>query len=98
MILKGAKRGGAGDLARHLMKAENEHIEIHEIRGFSASTLLGAFREAEAVSLGTRCTKPLFALALSPGSIAKRSAAASQAASYSKVALLHLSAAARCPG
>lgn len=66
MILKGAKRGGAGDLARHLMKAENEHIEIHEIRGFSASTLLGAFREAEAVSLGTRCIKPLFALALSP--------------------------------
>lgn len=66
MILKGAKRGGAGELARHLMKAENEHIEIHEIRGFSASTVLGAFRETEAVSLGSRCTKPLFALALSP--------------------------------
>lgn len=66
MILKGSKRGGADDLARHLMKAENEHVEIHEIRGFVADTVLGALREAHAVSRGTRCSKFLFSLSLSP--------------------------------
>jgi hypothetical protein len=66
MILDGNQRGGAGDLARHLMKPENEHIEVHEIRGFVADTLAGALREAEAVSRGTRCRQPLYSLSLNP--------------------------------
>lgn len=66
MILDGNQRGGARDLAIHLMKAENEHIEIHEIRGFVADTIIGALREAEAVSRGTRCVQPLYSLSLSP--------------------------------
>jgi hypothetical protein len=66
MILDGSQRGGAGDLAHHLMKSENEHIEVHEIRGFIAETIMGALREAEAVSRGTKCRKFLYSLSLSP--------------------------------
>jgi SpoVK/Ycf46/Vps4 family AAA+-type ATPase len=66
MILDGNQRGGARDLALHLMKLENEHIEVHEIRGFMADTIMGALREAEAVSRGTRCSQFLYSLSLSP--------------------------------
>lgn len=66
MILDGNQRGGARELAIHLMKPENEHIEIHEIRGFVSDTIMGALREAEAISRGTRCTQPLYSLSLSP--------------------------------
>lgn len=66
MMLNGSQRGGARDLASHLMKAENEHVEVHEIRGFVAHTLGGALREAEAISRGTQCRKFLYSLSLSP--------------------------------
>ena len=66
MILDGSQRGGARDLAIHLMKPENEHIELHEIRGFAGDTIMEALREAEAVSRGTKCRKHLYALSLSP--------------------------------
>lgn len=66
MILDGNQRGGAHDLAIHLMKPENEHIELHEIRGFVAETIMDALREAEAVSRGTRCVQHLYSLSLSP--------------------------------
>lgn len=66
MILEGNQRGGARDLARHLMKPENEHIEVLEVRGFVADTLMGALREAEAVSRGTKCAQHLYSLSLSP--------------------------------
>lgn len=67
MILKGSQRGGGNDLARHLMKMEdNEHVLIHELRGFAANDLKGAFQEAEAISRGTKCRQFLFSLSLSP--------------------------------
>ncbi|MEO1310964.1 MAG: relaxase/mobilization nuclease domain-containing protein [Pseudomonadota bacterium] len=66
MILVGNQRGGAADLARHLMKDENEHVAVHELRGFVAEDLHGAFREAYAASLGTRCTQFLYSLSLNP--------------------------------
>lgn len=66
MILNGNQRGGHGDLARHLMKPENEHVEIHEIRGFVSETVAGAFKEAHAISRGTKCTQFLYSLSLSP--------------------------------
>jgi hypothetical protein len=76
MILDGNQRGGARDLARHLMKPENEHIEVHEIRGFTAGTIMGALREAEAVSKGTRCRQFLYSLSLSPPEMESVSVAA----------------------
>jgi hypothetical protein len=67
MILKGAQRGGAKQLALHLMKTEeNEHVEIHEVRGFLADDVLGAFREVEAISQGTKCKQYLFSVSLNP--------------------------------
>lgn len=66
MILNGSQRGGHGDLARHLMKPENEHVEIHEIRGFVSETVAGAFKEAHAISRGTKCIQFLYSLSLSP--------------------------------
>ncbi|MEM1152357.1 MAG: relaxase/mobilization nuclease domain-containing protein [Pseudomonadota bacterium] len=66
MILVGNQRGGARDLALHLTKSENERVDVHELRGFVADDLLGAFRESEAISKGTRCKQHLFSLSLNP--------------------------------
>lgn len=67
MILKASQRGGAKQLGLHLLKTEeNEHVEIHEISGFIADDLMGAMKEAHALSLGTRCRQPLFSVSLNP--------------------------------
>lgn len=67
MILKGSKRGGAKQLGAHLLRAdENEHVEVHEVRGFASEDVMGAMREALAISQGTRCRQHLFSLSLSP--------------------------------
>lgn len=67
MILKGSERGGARQLANHLLRGdENEHVELHEIRGFVADDLTGAFHEAYGHARGTRCRNFLFSLSLNP--------------------------------
>ncbi|WP_019959572.1 relaxase/mobilization nuclease domain-containing protein [Woodsholea maritima] len=66
MILIGNQRGGARDLAAHLLKDENDHVSVHELRGFVASDLKGALREVEALSRATRCKQYLFSLSLNP--------------------------------
>lgn len=67
MILKGSQRGGGQDLAAHLMRMdENDHVLVHELRGFAADDLKGAFKEAEAISRGTKCRQYLFSLSLNP--------------------------------
>lgn len=67
MILKGAQRGGAAQLARHLLKTEeNEHVEIHELDGFIADDLHGALQEIYAVSRGTKCQQFMFSVSLNP--------------------------------
>lgn len=67
MILKGSQRGGGRDLAVHLMRVdENEHVTLHELRGFASDTLQEAFQEADAISRGTRCRQYLFSLSLNP--------------------------------
>lgn len=66
MIFVGSQRSGAKDLALHLMKEENDHVTIHEVRGFASEDLLSALREAEALSKGTRCKQYLFSLSLNP--------------------------------
>lgn len=66
MILKGSQRGGAVQLAAHLLKEENEHVEIHQMRGFVSDNLHGAFNEAHAIAKGTKCQQFLFSLSLNP--------------------------------
>ena len=67
MILKGSQRSGGRQLAAHLLRAdENEHVELHELRGFMADNLHDAFQEAYAISKGTRAKQYLFSLSLNP--------------------------------
>ncbi|MEM1050896.1 MAG: relaxase [Pseudomonadota bacterium] len=66
MILVGNSRGGARDLAQHLMKEENDHVQVHELCGFISHDLDGAFQEAYAVSRATKCKQFLFSLSLNP--------------------------------
>ncbi len=66
MILKGNQRAGAKDLAFHLMKDENDHVDVHELRDFSSETLMGALNEVYAISRGTKCRQYLFSLSLNP--------------------------------
>lgn len=67
MILKGNQRAGGSQLALHLLNvADNEHVTVHEMRGFVADDLHGALNESYAISLGTRCKQFLFSLSLNP--------------------------------
>ena len=67
MNLIGNRRASPARLAVHLMNVEdNEHVHIHEIRGFIADDLHGAYYEAYGISRGTRCKKFLYSLSLNP--------------------------------
>lgn len=67
MILKASQRGGGRDLAIHLMRVDdNEHVRVHELRGFASDDLRGAFKEAEAISRSTRCKQYLFSVSFNP--------------------------------
>ena len=62
MILKGSQRGHGAQLAAHLLNAhDNDHIDVHQLRGFLAEDLEGAFAEIEATALGTRSVQPFSA-------------------------------------
>lgn len=45
---------------------ENDHVEVHEIRGFHSTTITGALNEAYAVSKGTKCRNFLFSVSINP--------------------------------
>lgn len=67
MILKGSKRGGAMQLAKHLLNAEqNEHVRVYDVSGFTCETVSGALNEIYAISLGTQCRQFMFSLSLNP--------------------------------
>lgn len=67
MILVGNRRGSASELAAHLLNVkDNEHVELHEVRGFISDDLECALHEAYGISRGTRCKKFLYSLSLSP--------------------------------
>ncbi|WP_422363225.1 relaxase/mobilization nuclease domain-containing protein [Pyruvatibacter mobilis] len=67
MILKAKERGGAPQLARYLMSMrDNEHVELHNVRGFVSDDLRGAFSEADAIAKGTRCKNYLFSMSINP--------------------------------
>lgn len=67
MILKGNQRGGALKLAQHLLnRVDNDHVSVHELRGFVSGSLTGALQEARAISKGTQCRQFLFSVSLNP--------------------------------
>ena len=71
MILQGNQRSGGRDLALHLLKEENDHVEVHELRGFVANDLVPALQEIRAASKGTRAKQYLYSLSLNPPANAK---------------------------
>lgn len=67
MILKASTRGNAAELARHLLRLdENDHVDLHDLRGVTTDDLSSAFKEMTYVAKGTRCAKFLFSLSLNP--------------------------------
>lgn len=67
MILKAKQRGDGRQLGQYLLTmGENEHIEVHEVRGFMAADVAGALSEVDAVAKGTKCRQPLFSVSLNP--------------------------------
>ena len=67
MIIKGSERGGAKQLALHLMNTQdNDHVELHKVHGCIAQDIEGALMEIYAVSRATNCTNPFFSVSLSP--------------------------------
>lgn len=66
MIIVGNQRGGARDLARHLLKDENERVVVHQIRGFASDDLPSALQESQAIARGTRCRQHLFSASFNP--------------------------------
>jgi MobA/VirD2-like, nuclease domain len=67
MILKGNQRAGASQMGFHLLRTDdNDHVEVHEIRGFVARNVVDALREAYAISRGTKCAQFMFSLSLNP--------------------------------
>lgn len=66
MILHGNQRGNARELAIHLLKDENDHVEIHELRGFIANDPPSALKEIETLSRATKARQYLYSLSLNP--------------------------------
>ncbi|MET1414401.1 Ti-type conjugative transfer relaxase TraA [Roseibium sp. HPY-6] len=66
MILVGNQRGNSKDMANHLLKADNEKVIIHELRGFLGNDLHTAFQESYAISRATDCKQHLYSLSLNP--------------------------------
>ena len=67
MILRGSQRKNAVQIAQHLLKTEeNEHVEVHGIKGFSSTNIGDALNEAETISRGTKCSQFMFSVSLNP--------------------------------
>ncbi|SFG50686.1 hypothetical protein SAMN05518801_1375 [Novosphingobium sp. CF614] len=66
MILVGNQRGGAKNLGLHLLKEENDHVEVYELRGFASDNLHSALNETYAISRGTQCKQFLYSLSINP--------------------------------
>ena len=67
MILDGNKRGSMMEMAGHLLNGdENDHVEVHEVRGFVADDVMGAMKEVDALCRGTKARQGLFSVSLSP--------------------------------
>lgn len=67
MMLKAKERGNAPQLARYLLTLrDNDHVELHEVRGFVSDDLVEAFHETDAIAQGTRCKNNLLSMSLNP--------------------------------
>lgn len=66
MILQGNQRAGARALGLHLLKDENDRVDVHEIKGFISDDVVSALEEVYAISRGTKAKQYLYSLSLNP--------------------------------
>jgi hypothetical protein len=67
MLFIASERGNAKKLAVHLLnETDNEHVTVHEVKGFVSDDVTGAFKEAQACASGTKCKNFLFSVSLNP--------------------------------
>jgi hypothetical protein len=67
MIINGGSRSNAQFFAKHLTNAEgNERVTLCEIRNLAAQNVAEAFREMEAIALGTQCKNYFYHANLNP--------------------------------
>ncbi len=66
MIIKGGARGGAGNLAAHLVKETNEKVTILEIKGLAGTSVKECLHELMAATVGTECQLGLYHASISP--------------------------------
>lgn len=66
MILKAKERGDGRQLGLYLLRDTNEHVEVHELRGFVSDDLPSALQEIDAISRGTRAKNSFFSMSLNP--------------------------------
>src|ERR1700720_3923635 len=45
---------------------DNDHVELHELRGFASGDLAGAFLEIETAAEATKCRQLFFSVSLNP--------------------------------
>ncbi len=61
MVVKGSARGGAGELAYHLLRVDtNETVNVLEFAGVASKTLRGALLELDAMGAGSRSKRTLY--------------------------------------
>lgn len=67
MIIKGGPRAKGQDLASHLLRTDtNEQVRVLDMAGVLSATVPGAMAEMEAVAAGSRASKPLYHVSISP--------------------------------
>lgn len=67
MILKAKERGGGRQLGLYLLRCDtNEHVEVHELRGFMSDHLPSALQEIDAIGRGTKAKNLFFSLSINP--------------------------------
>lgn len=67
MIIKGGSCKGAGRIAAHLSRTDqNERAELTELRGVLAGDLRTALREMETAALCSRARKPFYHASINP--------------------------------
>jgi hypothetical protein len=67
MIINGGSRRNGKFFAKHLGNAqENERVTLCEIRNLAAETVAEAFREMEAIAMGTRCENYFYHANINP--------------------------------
>ena len=67
MIINGGSRSNARFFAKHLDNADgNERVTLCEIRNLTAQSVTEAFREMEAIALGTQCKNYFYHANINP--------------------------------